>query len=205
MEYEFSQHKLFEKRWFKLTDNGLRVRYRNIMKTHEFELKYEDIGTKIVDHAGGIRAWLVPGLILCVVAGVLYLDRINGGDVENGAELFYLLFALVCFIIYIITFKKVRYLSQSNNVNAIEFLSNKPTKKDLGDFIEKLLLRRKASLMERYGQLNKNLSYELQYNNLKWLLDNDALSKDEYDGKMVSLDELFPSTTVIKGFTFGTN
>lgn len=205
MHYDFSQHKLFEKRWFKFTKDGLRVGYRNIMKKHEYELKYEDIGTTVVDFTGGVRAWLVPTLILSVVAAILYIDRINGGDVENGAELFYLSFALVCLILYVMTFKKARYLSKSSNANAIEFISKKPTEKELENFINQILSRRKSFLKGRYGQLNKNISYESQYNNLKWLLDNDVLDQNDYNEKMAKLDELFPSTTVVKGFTFGTN
>ena len=205
MHYDFSQHKLFEKRWFKFTEDGLRVRYNNIMKTHEYELKYEDIGTKVVDFVGGIRAFLVPTLILSVVAAVVYIDRINGGDVENGAEIFYLSFALVCLVLYIMTFKRVRYLSKSNNANAIEFLIKKSTEKDLENFINQILSRRKSFLMERYGYLNKNISYESQYNNLKWLLDNDVLDQIDYNEKLAKLDELFPSTTVVKGFMFGSN
>jgi hypothetical protein len=205
MKYDFSQNKLFEKRWFKFTDDGLRVRYRNMMKTHEYELKYEEIGTKVVDFRGGVRAWLVTTLILSVLAVIIYISRINGGDVGNGAELFYISFALVCLICYICTFKKACYLSKSNNVNAIEFLSKRPTEKDLENFINQILSRRKSFLMVRYGQLNKNISYESQYNNLNWLLDNDVLDQNAYNEKMGELDELFPSTTVIKGFTFGTN
>lgn len=205
MQYDFSQYKLFEKRSFKFTDDGLRVRYRNIMKTHEYELKYEDIGTKVVDFTGGVRAWLVPTLILSVVAGILYIDRINGGDVEKGAELFYLSFALVCLTLYILTFKKARFLSKSNNANAIEFLSKNPTEEDLGNFINQILLRRNSFLLGRYGQLNKNISYESQYDNLKWLLDNGVLNQNDYNEKIVELEELFPSTTVVKGFKFGMN
>ncbi|WP_216848960.1 hypothetical protein [Pedobacter sp. L105] len=205
MHYDFSQHKLFEKRWFKFTDDGLRVRYRSIMKTNEYEIKYEDIGNKIVDFSGGVRAWFIPTLILSIVSGILYIDRINGGDVENGAEFFYLSFALVCLILYIMTFKKARYLSKSNNANAIEFLRKKATEKDLENFINQILSRRKSFLIERYGQLNRNISYESQYNNLKWLLDNNVLDQKSYEEKLADLEELFPATTVIKGFTFGTN
>jgi hypothetical protein len=59
--------------------------------------------------------------------------------------------------------------------------------------------------MELYGQLNLNLSYELQYNNLTWLLENDVLTKAEYDEKVLLLNKSMPITTPIKGFEFGIN
>ncbi|RZK01864.1 MAG: hypothetical protein EOO43_23680 [Flavobacterium sp.] len=205
MHNEFSQHNFFEKRYYKLTDTGLRVRYKTLIKTHDYELKYEEVGSKLVEFTGGTKAWLVPAIFLTVLAVILYFDRTGGGDVEKGAELFYLSFAMVCFTIYILTYKRVCYLSRSNNVQSIEFLSNKPTREKLDNFIKVILSKRKTFLMERYGQLNKNVSYQSQYDNLRWLLDNDALDQNDYDEKLGKLEKLFSSTTVIKGFTFGIN
>jgi|GEM_PF-2059396 hypothetical protein len=204
MPGELSQHKIFEKRFFKFTEIGLFVHSKTFFKTHEYELKYEDIGTKLIYIKKGLKAWLIPTCILIFLSLILLIDRLNGGDVEKGAEIFYLIPGLGCLIGYLLTYEKSCYLVKPNNKNAIKFLIDKPSKEQLSDFLKELDKNRKHYLLAKYGDLNRNLTYEHQYNNLTWLRDNDVLSSDEFQEKKAKLDEYLPITTVVSGFRLST-
>lgn len=200
MHYDFYQQQLFNKRWFKLTDTGLRVRHRENIKSFEYELNFEEIGTKVVDKTAGLKGWILSASLFSLIAVVMYLDKSSGGDVESSADLFYASLGGFCWVLYFITFKRVRYLSKSNNVNAIEFLRSRSKTQELNDFIDQVISRRKAYLIARYGELNRNISYETQYHNLNWLLDNEVLNYEEFTEKKGALDKLFPPNVVVKGF-----
>jgi hypothetical protein len=195
---DFYQQKLFEKRWYSFTDEGLHIKYKKVLKTHEYELKYEDIGTRIIQSKTGVRQWLIATIIFTIISLTLLIDRATGGDVERGAELIYIFLALMCGAGYYFTYKKSCFL-------AIELLINNPSKHQFEDFLTEIKSRRRDSLLERYGQLNKNLSYEYQHSNLTWLLDNEVLSKQEFNERLTQLNNLQPSATTVTGFTFGKN
>ncbi|RZJ86637.1 MAG: hypothetical protein EOO20_17890 [Chryseobacterium sp.] len=204
MDYDFYQSKFFAKRYFKITNDGLQVHYKSLGKRHDAYLKFEDIGTKIVYFTSGKRIWLVASVLLILLSIFLYIVRINGEDVEPHAELFYVSLAMPCLACYIITFQKSCFLSKPNNIHTVDFFLDKPTKLELTNFIEALLSRRKTYLLTRYGQLNKNLGYEFQHHNLRWLLDNDVLSHVDYTEKVMELDQLF-FVKNITGFSFSPN
>lgn len=107
----------------------------------------------------------------------------------------------MCISLYFITYKRARYITNPGNSNPIELFSNKPDVAAVDNFIEEILSRRKIFLLQRFGQLNKNLSYEPQYYNLSWLLDNYVINKEEYDQKLQELNAMYPATPTIKGFT----
>src|ERR1700694_101060 len=136
MQNDFYQQKSFEQRWFAFTNDGLCVRYKKFFKVHEYELKYEDIGTRLIQSSEGIRRWLIFSLIFLVISVTLFIDRIYGGEVEKGAELFYMIPAIACGVVYALTYKRSCYLVKPNNKNPIEFLYNRPSKSKLEDFIK---------------------------------------------------------------------
>ena len=205
MPCDFYQKRLFDQRWFTLTDNSLHVKYKRFFRTHEYELKFEDLGTRVIQSHNDVRGLLTASILLIIISITLFADKLSGGDVETGAELFYLLPGIASGIAYFVTYKKSYYLVKSNNTNAVEFLYNNPSKQELGDFVNHVRDRRKEHLTKLYGELNANLSYEHQYKNLTWLLENDVLSKAEYDAKIHLLNRSVPITTTIKGFEFGVN
>lgn len=205
MQCDFYQRNLLEKKWFTFTDAGLRIKHQKLLKTHDYELKYEEIGTKKAFLKGGSTPWLIATIILTAVSLIVYLYRISGGDVEPGAEFLYLSFALLTAVLYLMTFKNARFLAKINNVGLIEFLNNKPSVKEVDLFIDEIISRRREFLLQRYGQLNRNLSYEPQHNHLTWLLNNDVFTEEEYHAHVAELDSLFPSITILEGFAFGKN
>ncbi|MGY4386301.1 hypothetical protein ACVWYN_003352 [Pedobacter sp. UYP24] len=205
MDWDFTQQKILEKKWFKFTPTGLRLKNRKLLETHEYELKYEDIGSITVEISGGKRSWLATGIFLTLLSFIIFLDKSIGSNVEDGAEFFYLLISVSCIAAFLITFKKTLVLTKPGNVNPIEFLKRKSDQGALNDFIVKVAAKRKDYLLEKYGVLNEKLTYEAQFNNLKWLLENYALDRSEYDIKLIELEELYKPTSVLERFSFCIN
>lgn len=196
----------FNKRIFELTENGLRGRHKGLFYSNEYFVDYDDIGTKVIKETTGRNGWLAAATIALVLATFLYGRRLLGADVGNGAEIFYLLISVVCGTVFALTYKRKFYLVKAGNENAIDFLYNNPSKKELEDFINRLRKRRSEVLEDKYGQINHRLSYEQNYNNLMWLLNNDVIGKEEFDRRKAELSLKFSSAHGRQiGFSLGEN
>ncbi len=206
MDWDFTQQKILEKKWFKFTPTGLRIKNRKLLETNEYELRYEDIGTIKVESSEGKSYLLTPGIFLILVSiFILYLDISRGSNYDYISDLFYLTISIAGIAAYLITFNKKVVLANSGNINPIYFLKIKSDKIALNDFIAKIVAKRKSYLLEKYGTLNEKLSYEHQFINLKLLLNNNTLDRSEYDEKLMELEELFQPTSVLRRFSFCSN
>ncbi|MBD1395208.1 hypothetical protein [Mucilaginibacter glaciei] len=205
IETEFNQQRLFYSRKFRLTKDGFRVRSKTLFKQHEYELNYEEVGSKIITTKDGKNGWLISSSILILLAAILLIVRLSGGDVEKGAEVLYGSFGVVCGIMYAFTFKNSIYLVKSNNQNAIEFLNNNPSKEKLEKFISIIKSKRKDYLINRYGTIRKSIGYEQQCNELSWLYDNNVIDELEYKDKIRELESIVLNPVKVVGFTSGSN
>ena len=198
--------RFFNTKIFELTDTGLRGQNKGLFSANEYFVDFDDIGIRILKEKAGRNGWLAASTIALILAMFLFARRLFGGDVGNGAEFFYLLVSGVCGLVFILTYKRKFYLVKSGNLNAIEFFDDKPSKKELEDFLEKIKERRNQTLENKYGQINPMLSYEQNHQNQMWLLNNDVIHKDEFDKRTKELDSTYSSTVRNKiGFNLGEN
>jgi hypothetical protein len=204
MQYDFSQQTLLEKKQFRFLEDGISIRLSNAGKTHEYALKYENIGAKITYWRNGTNIFLFVAAFFTIVSIAFYFDT-SDEKVDPIMQLFILLLIPIFISLYFITFKTACYLTSAGNPNPIEIFSNKPNTTAVDTFINELLSRRRDFLLQRHGQLNKNLGYEPQYHTLTWLLDNDVINRKEYDQKLMELDALYSSNRTIKGFSIENN
>ncbi|WP_347050669.1 hypothetical protein [Flavobacterium olei] len=82
----------------------------------------------------------------------------------------------------------------------IYLFKNIPNEKVVDDFIIKLFNERDNYLVENYLSFDKNLKYEMQANDLKWLLNIEAISKKEFDKYYLDLKLLYSPKTGNIGF-----
>ncbi len=183
--------KIFKHRIFEITENGLKGQDKGLFKNTGYFVNFEDIGVKVLKTKSGARKWLYATLVFGFLTLIMLILKVAGGDVGKGSEIFYLCLTFVCGFIYWISSTDSFYLVQQGNKNAIEFFSNKPSKKELNDFIEELKSKRAETLKYKYGQINELLPYEQNYNSILWLFNCEAISKVEYDNKMIELNSLF--------------
>jgi hypothetical protein len=204
MQYDFSQQRLLEKKHFRFMEDGLFIHTSNAGKVHEYEIKYELIGTKIIYWKNGMSIYLLVAAFFTAIS-ILFCFDTGEPKIELSMRLFIAALVPLFISIYFITYKRARYITNSVNSNPIEILSNRPSVDAVDNFIKEVLYRRRTFLLQRFGQLNKNISYEPQYYSLNWLLDNDVINQDEYEKKIDELNTLYPSTPAIKGFSIQGN
>ncbi|QSW90401.1 hypothetical protein J0383_06205 [Flavobacterium endoglycinae] len=76
----------------------------------------------------------------------------------------------------------------------------RPNEREVDKFIETLFQERDNFLREKYANLDPNLNYETQLNDLKWLLNVEAISRKEYDQYYLDLKQLYAPKRGAIGF-----
>lgn len=81
------------------------------------------------------------------------------------------------------------------------FYKSNPDKQSVDQFIDELFKSRDIYLREMYfAEVNKNLSYEAQKNDLQWLRRIEAISTVEFSNLKKELDEVFQNDNKKIGF-----
>lgn len=180
----------FDRFIFIIEDTGLRLIKKKINSSTNTFVDFEDIGSKIIIENTRKPVWLIISFVLLTAAITVFVKRLNGGAVGNGVEIFLLTMSLISFLVFLITKRNIIFLLQSDNTNAIEFIGTKRYKQKVDDFINVLLQKRDAYLVQKYSTLNEFLPYDQQYNNLVWLYNLKLLTKEELQNKLDELDNI---------------
>jgi len=181
-----------------IEETGIRLIKNRIASSADTFVDFEDIGSKIIIEKSRKLIWLILSLLFLVFAILVFVKRLNGGHVGNGAELFHITTSLFFLVVFFLTKKNIIYLTQSDNTNAIEFIGTKRYKQKVDDFIKELLQRRDKYLIEKYSSINEFLPYSQQYNNLVWLYNLKLLTKEELNKKINELDNIEFRTESLK-------
>ena len=173
-----------------IEDTGVRLIKKRIASSSDTFVDFEDIGSKIITEKTRKLLWLIISILFLIIAIAVFVKRLNGGKVGDGAEIFHLTATLVFFIIFLLTKKNIIFLAQSDNTNALEFIGTKRYKQKVDDFIKVLLQRRDDFLLNKYSTLDEFLPYNQQYNNLVWLYNLKLLTKEKLQSKIAELDKI---------------
>ncbi len=63
----------------------------------------------------------------------------------------------------------------------VMFLLNSPSKKEMDEFVEEIILRSRKVLLEKYSKIDPDLPEETQINNLYWLKERGLISEEKYE------------------------
>jgi len=173
-----------------IEETGIRLIKKRMASSSDTFVDFEEIGSKIIIEKSRKLIWLILCLLFIIIAISVFIKRLNGGNVGNGAELFHITTSLFFLVVFFLTKKNIIYLTQSDNTNAIEFIGTKRYKQKVDDFIKELLQRRDKYLIEKYSSINEFLPYSQQYNNLVWLYNLNLLTKEELNKKINELDKI---------------
>jgi hypothetical protein len=180
----------WNKKIFEISDTGLSVKDKSLLSHTDYFVEFDNLGSKRLRKKSGQIWWVIGSFFLISVSILLFIDLATGGDGEKFAPYFYLVLGLCSLIIFVLTYKQTFFLVKSDNSNAVEFLYNKPNKEEFEKFISDLISKRNSILDHKYGRLVTSLSYEQNYNNLIWLLNNDVINQVEFDNRLSNLDTL---------------
>lgn len=188
---EFKQFDInFDRFKYVIEDTGIRLIKKRISSSSDTFVDFEEIGSKIIIEKSRKLLWLIISVLFLIIAISVFIKRLNGGNVGNGAEIFHISTSIFFVIVYLVTKRNIIYLTQSDNSNAIEFIGTKRYKKNVDDFIKELLQRRDKYLVDKYSTLNEFLPYDQQYNNLVWLYNLKLFTKEQLNVKINELDKI---------------
>lgn len=184
-----------------IEENGLKISQRSILGSKDTYVHFDYLGIKHLRTKSGVIWFLFVSLFLAFIAIAVFASDYFGGDVEKGAVGFYLALSVISFLIFVITYKNVFYLVMPDNKsNPVEFLYNKPSKQEFDAFLDIIKTKRNEFLDEKYGTINKMLSYELNYKNLMSLLDNDVIDRKEFNNRIENLNDIYSISKKQIGF-----
>jgi hypothetical protein len=135
-------------------NTGIRVINRRMFSGSERFVRFENIGSEIIKVREKKLAWLIPSVLFLVFALTVFINRINGGKVGGGAEIFHLSISAGFFITYAFTRKNSLFLVKDGQESGIEFIGTKIYEKRLNQFIKQLLQRRDDYLNSKYRVFN---------------------------------------------------
>jgi hypothetical protein len=183
MNNSLTQKTGFKTSIFSIEDTGLLVQTKSKQNSSELHYPFEQIKTNRatgLDHNKGLLA------LACIFGGItllVFIMSFTDPTIEKIATPLWGSISLVLFVIYFRTRQRKFYLQTTEN-KLIALVAKKNTTDTVNNFIEQLMAERNLYLVSKYANLSRNLEYAHQLENLNWLLNNRAFSKEKYDEKV---------------------
>ncbi|MEM7758027.1 MAG: hypothetical protein AAF298_07870 [Cyanobacteria bacterium P01_A01_bin.40] len=175
---ELHQKKLLERRSFFLLPNKLKLYLKDTEGEHENYISYENLRgeAKISCRRNSKLLFIAVAMVTFSVCILLQSILINQG-------FYYIVFPLVVACI-----SGILYLYQKQNYIILEtydrrkviFFQDKPNRYALERFLAQLWSYRKQYLREKYFYINQNHDLNQQTERLRWLLEQNVITKAEY-------------------------
>ncbi len=174
------QRRFLKKRHFELTDTGLKIIVTKPFNFFEEEFPFENITKRTAKRRSPNRLVLIISVIALIGFFITFIGKLDGDKTIGWDDvLFYVVFLMFQSILFWITF--------SNNINLIlsdgryiAFIANSPNKKAVKGYMDLIFAKQKQVLLDKYGQKDSYLSNEQLAINIKWLLDKEVITDDEY-------------------------
>ena len=180
----------FNRRIFKIMEDGVHVTQKGMTSSYEYFVEFEEIGTKTSIQKSRNLIWISLSILLLIICISVFINRINGGKVGNGAEVFHFVSSAIFYLVFILTRKNTFTLLNHDNTSGIDFIGSSRYRNKVDNFINLIHEKRKLYLIEKYTSLNDFMPYEQQYNDLIWLYKIKLLSEEELKSKIQLLNEI---------------
>ncbi|MDP9956283.1 hypothetical protein J2X97_001920 [Epilithonimonas hungarica] len=199
MSVKLSQRSLIRKQTLEFDDSKLNIAWKSFGNKDEMDIPFENIlPNKFGVRKNSLSLFIISGFFYFISILVFYL-KITGEDVEENAELLYIILGTILLIVGIVTIENYWRINLSNN-NSIKIIKKSPNKHEVDTFIQKLFEKRNEYLMNNYGYINPNISYENQLNNIVWLRKMKVLDDNSFQAKKNELENIFSITSKKIGF-----
>lgn len=175
---EFHQKTLLEKRSFCLLSNKLKLYLKNRKGEHEDYISYESLKgeAKISCHKDSNLLFVT---IIMLSLSICILWKNSPPNQEFTHTILPLIVAFFSAILY--HYRQQNYIIlETYDRRKIIFLKDKPNRQALEKFLAQLWQYRKQYLREKYFYINYERDLEEQTARLRWLLEQNVISKLEY-------------------------
>ncbi|PSB07441.1 hypothetical protein C7B62_19870 [Pleurocapsa sp. CCALA 161] len=175
---ELHQKTLLEKRSFYLLSNKLKLYLKSGEGEYENYISYESLtGETKICCQQNLKLLFVAIALLTFSACILLQSLIiNQGFIYSIVPL---IIAFIAIILYQNRQQNYLILATSDRQKVI-FLRDKPNRQALDQFLAQLWIYRKKYLREKYFYINYNHDLKQQTERLRWLLEQNVISKAEY-------------------------
>ncbi|MCC9070149.1 hypothetical protein LNQ49_00825 [Flavobacterium sp. F-65] len=192
------QRRLFTKKEYNILDNKLHYKTSYIGGESEGIVAFENLSKEKMTYKSSNSIILLISILFYGIAGIGYYFR-DEKDSDPNMWIASTCTATILLIIYF-TMNENSWKIRTHNNGYIYLLKNKPNKNIVDDFITTLFNDRDNYLIEKYLNLDPNLSYETQVNDLKWLLTVEAITKTDFDKNYQNLKLLYAPKKGTIGF-----
>jgi hypothetical protein len=192
------QRRLFTKRECNILNNKLHYKTSYIGGESEGMIAFEDLSKEKTTYKSTNPMILVISLLLFGFAGITFLFR-NEKDFDPNMWIAWIFMAIILLVVYVVMGER-SWKIKINNKGYIYLFKKKPDENSVNEFISTLFFERDNYLQEKYLNFDSNLSYETQINDLKWLLNVEAISKKDFDKLYLDLRLLYAPKKGAIGF-----
>lgn len=175
---ELHQRTLLERRSFFLLPNKLKLYLKDTEGEHENYISYENLKgeAKISCRRNPKLLYITMAMLtfsICILLQSLWIDQ----------GLSYIIFPLVIAILsgILYRYKQQNYIIlETYDRKKVIFFRNNPNRQALERFLVELWSYRKQYLREKYFYINHNHDLKQQTERLRWLLEQQVITKTEY-------------------------
>lgn len=175
---ELHQRTLLERRSFFLLPNKLKLYLKDTEGEHENYISYENLKgeAKISCRKNPKLLYITMAMLtfsICILLQSLWIDQ----------GLSYIIFPLVIAILsgILYRYKQQNYIIlETYDRKKVIFFRNNPNRQALERFLVELWSYRKQYLREKYFYINHNHDLKQQTERLRWLLEQQVITKTEY-------------------------
>lgn len=192
------QQRFFSKKEYTILDTRLHYKTSYIGGQSEGIVAFEDISKEKITNKSTNPIILLISLFFFGLAGLSFTWR-NDKDVEPYMWIAHAFMAVVLLTIYVVM-RENSWKIKTYNKGYLYLFKNKPNENVVNEFIATLFSERDNYLKQTYLNLDPNLSYETQVNDLKWLRNVEAITKEEFDKFYGDLKSLYAPKKGIIGF-----
>lgn len=179
---ELKQKRIWDKRHFKLLDDGVWLRIRTPTEDAELKVKYEELGLETV-YVRKKSASLIFGVLtfLSVIVGRLLLKDVN---LETLSDIvFTIIFFIFLFILLFLAWSDSRkpLIGINGGEKSLSLLRNSPDSETVDRFVNELHERIKNRIIKLRVRPNDNeLGFEYKKRMLDMLLEENILDEKKY-------------------------
>lgn len=178
-ELVFKQQRHLTVKQFEIDDSGVKIIEKSPGNYQEYHASFDEIGFERATEKKSTRGWLYVSLFFLLLATSHFIDIISGGKFDKDSMFAVLLIALTTYGIFLYTSKNCVYIVGS--FVQLELFRNKPSIKEVDEFVEKILEARRTYLRNKYAKVDKYKSLENQLCDFSRLKDEKVISEEEYE------------------------
>lgn len=181
---ELKQKRFWEKKYFKLTDDGMEIYNYDYESECTNLFSYQDIelGAKPRLHTAKQSLFIILGGF-CFILAVLTFPFSKDANIKDWTCLLVLILLGVFFFLVYCLFKRKYYLINRSDDKSLAFffMKDKPNEDSVKTFLKDLSENQIEYYRKRYFFIDKDEDLVEELKKMKWLKSNNIITQSEYE------------------------